>query len=355
MYAFIGKSNNIPSVRPLTESCKEINAEAWITEQMINHDNEAFEIMHEFALAQYISQKDDLPEVLMEGFGDFLESAVKFFANLLKSVAEFFKKVFTYFSSFFMAFDKFLEKHKDKINDAHKIEVEGYTYTLDKDVPVLDPINKLISEFNSEITHIEDMELSKLRNRIDEYNNGNKVEELRGIIAASPSPLDSDELAPHLHQLFRNGADDKSSMTLEPTDLLEMANGYKKLKESVKKIKKDQLNTERLLGSLKAFFEKGQKTVYSGRDKLHKTNTITQDDKGKRYKDGETTEYKDDNKLVHVLNLYYSFRYTQARDLCNIAVRTATLKTNAYKECLSFYEKCLRKAVLGSGTSVDSD
>lgn len=354
MYAFIGKGNSIPSVRPLTESCKEINAEAWITEQMINHDTEAFEIMHEFALAQYISQKDDLPEVLMEGFGDFLESAVKFFTNLLKSVGEFFKKVFTYFSSFFMAFDKFLEKHKDKIANAHKIEVEGYKYTLDKDVPVLEPINSLISEFNSEITHIEDMELSKLRSKISDYNNNDEIDKIRATISNSPSPLDADELTPHLHKLFRNGDSDKSTMTLEVTDLMNIANEYKKLKESVKKIKKDQLNTERLLGSLKAFFEKGHKTIYSGRDKVHKTTSITKDEKGKRYSEGEITEYSDANKTIHALNLYYSFRYAQARDLCNIAVKTATLKTNAYKECLSFYEKCLRKAVLSSGT-VDSD
>lgn len=347
MRAFIRNNSDVPNYTPLT-AYGEGNAETWITEQMISSDEEAFNIVHELMLANYISEQDELPEVLTEGFGDFLESAAEFFKKMLKRVMEFFKQVFTYMSSYFLEFDKFLDKNRDRITSAGKIRVEGYKYTLDKDIPVMDPINNIVSEFNKEIDSIEEMELDVLKNKIESYRNGDGLNHIRGVISGTNSPIDSEDYDSELFKLFRNGEDNKITLELSGNDFSGMISEYGELKKNFKKVRKDQANIERLLGTLKSFFEKGHNTRYIDNERKHVVRKIDKNEKGTQYVKNESDiALKDTNKVLHVLNLYYSFRFTQSKDISNLIIKAASAKTSAYKEAVKFYEKVLRKAVFG--------
>jgi hypothetical protein len=108
----IFNKNNIKNPSRITYENEDFDVTQSCLESLLIIEDAYYEINKNHIQATHIALKEQNIQILTEGFGDFINSVVKFFDNLLKRFKEFMRKVFMVINAYFGDFDKFLSKYR---------------------------------------------------------------------------------------------------------------------------------------------------------------------------------------------------------------------------------------------------
>lgn len=349
------KRNN--TVQPLSESAMTTDPQYSLIESMILLEDMSTGILTDNLSSSFLFELDGNENILEEGFKDMMGGANEFFKKVLKSLKEFFDKAGTFFSSYFRNFDDFIKKHEDKILSSNpQKEIKGYNYTLDVAIPNTIVLQDLVNEFSSDISSIDTMKINDLKDLRAKFDDAENMDKIRASILDSSEDVSDENFDEVARAILRDGDIDKKDMVLDSTLVEELLNGYKELKVAFGKFRTERVRLEKIINDVKKNFEKGPITRHTDNGHRAVITGIEIGDKGLRQSEDNTTSFSSkDNSTMSVVNYYYSFRFHQMKEISKYMMKTLSFKSEAFKEAISFYEKCLRSAALSSNNEEDED
>lgn len=306
---------------------------------------QSLDIIHDHLYSTYTGTRESSTEIVLEGLGDMISGAVRFFKELIKRLIEFFKKAAMYMTSLFLNFDKFIERYKDKLTHVKEdYSVYGYEYDFSHKIPNTDAMMSIVSEFNSEVVEASKLKKEDLVKRRDAFLESGKMDVTRGIIIGKSGPVEADEFRQTVFSMFRQGKDTEHEIRVDNAKLRQAIDGYPKLKKQFEESKKDRYKLERLYTSLENFFAKGPKNEYSGNTKKVRTQTIDVDGR-KMTPSSDFHNYANTASNLDTINYYYSFKWKQAQEIGTYTLQSYIEKINALKEAVKLNEKIIRGAI----------
>lgn len=300
----------------------------------------------------YIGEREDSMEIVQESTTDFLDKIVDFFKRLLSKIKEWFGKIFLLIQTLIGNTGKILEQNKGAfLKKKATFDIDGYEYSIKDSAPNMEPVDRIIAEYNREISKVKDITTPEINERRESFKGS--IHKLRGEILTSGESIDGGELKERSDAFFRKGNDTTSTITVDNAYIQRIASDYSGIKKSYNESVKQKRQLEVQLESLKKFFENGARQVKydSQGDKVITTSNIER--KGSQVsRTGEETSQLATTKTLSHLNTYFNFKYEEAKEVSNIVILVLESKVRALKEQLKFYDVCVRKWItVAPGTS----
>jgi hypothetical protein len=293
-------------------------------------------------------------DILEEGFRDFFSSAVEFFKSMVKKFTEFMKRIFMMINAYIGNFDKFLENYKDRIEKLNPdFTIQGFKFEFDSRVPHIDRIRSIINDFNSELSDVDKITKEGIMKEREEFTSDIFVNKIRAEVIGASGSITKDNYLRTIKQKFRSGSDETENIKVDSTVLKNTVSGYPDLKKTYKECSQQRDRVILLIESMKTFFERGVNINYSGDNKVLQAHNVSINDDGSRIDKGDAVDTKNSTSNHEKLNLFYSFKLLQAKELGGIAVTAAIEKVNALKEALKQSEQIIRRS-LHSSTKAES-
>lgn len=338
--------NDETSKNRLTLESEHVLGESYILQSLLELEEECSTVVENSLYSVYIGGVDNNLKIVQEGLSDLFKNAVEIFKNLIEKIKKFFKSVFNFFKSLFTSTDKFINENKDEILiSIDKIDFfeEGFEYTFKDNVPNLDILNKLIDEYNSEISNIEnltDKEIIEMRQNFLEDENLGK---LRGsVLGLEGTRIEKENFLNECKKIYRNGQEEKVKLHFDMSKCEEIVNHtYPNLKKEVEKVKKDRDEAIILIGKLRDFFQKNPYVHFQGQEEKILIRRL--DETGSSLKDHSELDYN--NKNSKKMSIYFSYKLVQSKEIGHMCITSITEKVNAMKEALKFYMMIMKKIV----------
>lgn len=328
---------------------KDIDIQTYCLETMIALEEEFYQINSDNLLAAHYGIKEENLEILHEGFGDFINSAITFFSNLINRLKDFIKNVFLYISNFIGDFDKFINTHKDEIKKLNPdFDIQGYNYTINDSIPDLSILNNLIQDFNSEVSNIDKLKKSDIISQRNEFNSSVNKGKMRASILKRNSELSAEEFQQEIKLIYRDGEESQNTIHVDQNYLIKVVDNFPNVKRSFETIRRETDKAIILVNNLKNFFEKSANVYYRNNKKTIGTYKISNNN-GSMKKDERVERDYDVDKL-YILNTFFSFKFLQAKEIGNLTVSAMMEKTNALKEQLALYKSIVRRSFFNKET-----
>ena len=250
--------------------------------------------------------------------------------------------------------DKYLIKNKDmfkKFNSNHEFEIDGFEYSLDPQVPV---INALV-EFNKEFIELNfDVMNGKKDNKeylkyiksihgklADSLKNGYYDKFRAEVLGLENYEISQGEFVEELFEIFRSGSSKKETITITEsmlvTDVMSIFENYKSLEKDIKKTK-DKIDKE-----YKAIEKSISNLVY--RDKTYDISKAVGIGINPEY-DGSSIEGMNvSQEVLNNLNLFIKAKTNQVVEMSSIHAMAFSYKLDALKECYQQDRKILYTAL----------
>lgn len=304
-------------------------------------------IIHDHLYSTYVGTRESSTEIVMEGLGDMVSSAAKFFKELIMKLMEFFKKSSIYITSLFMNFEKFMERYRKELTEVNKeYSVYGFEYDFSHKIPKTEVMMKIVSEFNSEIPEVTKLKKEDLVRRRDDFLSDGKMDLTRGLIIGRTTPVESTEFRTTVHDMFRKGQDVQKEIKVDSAKLRYYMNEYPKIKKEMEEANKDRFKLEKVYKSLETFFSRGPLIEYVGTQKKIRTSKVNVDITERKFSTSSDLLNNDNSsKNVDLINYYYSFKWKQAQEIGTYSFQAYIERINALKEAVKFYEKVIRGAI----------
>lgn len=292
-------------------------------------------------------------EVLNESFSDFFIKIKEIIDKFLKFIKNLFDKFSTMFNKM-IGSDKYLIKNKDmfkKFNSNHEFEIDGFEYSLDPQVPV---INALV-EFNKEFIELNfDVMNGKKDNKeylkyiksihgklADSLKNGYYDKFRAEVLGLENYEISQGEFVEELFEIFRSGSSKKETITITEsmlvTDVMSIFENYKSLEKDIKKTK-DKIDKE-----YKAIEKSISNLVY--RDKTYDISKAVGIGINPEY-DGSSIEGMNvSQEVLNNLNLFIKAKTNQVVEMSSIHAMAFSYKLDALKECYQQDRKILYTAL----------
>lgn len=309
---------------------------------------QSMNIMREHLLSTHHGIASGSMEIVTEGLGDMLTSAVNFFKELIKKLVEFAKNSLLYLTSMFVNFEKFMNKHKDKLaKDGISYTVWGYDYTLGERVPKTDQMASIVSEFNKGLEEVGKLSKIDIVRQRDEYMNDGEVDKLRGKILGINSPIESLEYKDEIRKIFRSGETDEKEIKVDKTVILRFMQNHKDARKILDEVRSERSKIEAVYRSLETFFAKGTKQIYVNSNRTTRSQKVDLklDGKDSTVKYTDTVDTSSTSVMNDTLNYFYSFKWKQAQLIGALSYQAYIERVNAIKEALGLYEKTIRAAI----------
>lgn len=318
----------------------------------------SMELIREHTLSTLYGYGDNSALIVKEGLGDMISSAAKFFKELIVKIGEFFKKMMLYMTSMFVSFEKFIDKYKDNLTKHNpSYTIYGYDYTLNVNVPRVDVMTKVVTEFNNEISDVSKLNKEELVERRKTFVHEEQQDALRGAIIGIDRKIDTSDMLIELKKMFRDGKEEEREIKVDRTVIATYITKYKDTKKLMSQARAEREKIEGVYRSLEAFFSKGAKFTYSGNDAKAIGSSVKVNISGKdsSFAKGGDYEYSKTESNVDVINFYYGFKWKQAQTIGSISFQAFIEKMNAFKEAMNFYEKTIRQAIFASSEKKGDD
>lgn len=320
-----------------------------LLEALMVIEDEYMKINMEHLQATHLAIKTSNPEILTEGLGDFFKSAGAFFRNMLNSFTAFMKKIFMIIRSYIGDFDKFISTYKDKIKDlSPNFSVKGYEYNFIEGIPKLDKIFNIIESFNSDISDIDNITTDQILKDRDEYTNEAYMNQVRASVLNEGGEVSPENFMKSIHEKFR-GSTEEIDITVDKPYISKIVTDYPKLKTMAKNVSTEKDKVIRTLEAVKNFFEKGASIQYSATKKVITVRKIDQKSDG-GITNGESIDHDFNDSYLKKVNVFYNYKFKQAKELTVIAVTSLSEKINLIKEAMKMYRVILRRAMFAKAS-----
>jgi hypothetical protein len=341
-----GKS---PSARPdrLRSEAEDFDFTQTMLENTIMMEDTFFTIVRDHMMVTHLAMKDEDLDILQEGFSDIKEAAVKMFQDILQKFKDFMTKAFLYFNAYMGNFEKFLKKNDTLLRSIEPdFNLEGYVYTFSTDLPDLRKIEEVVTSYNFELSQIEKLTKAEVIKNRKEYLSTDALDNLRSQVIGSTRPIISGEYLDTVQKSYRNGSKSKEQIKVDNARLNQAIDDYPKLKQIKDDCDKQRENTIRIIGSITNFFKKMPSVHYKGsEDKVIYIHQLkTNPDGNAVQQDGRIDVAHSADKLEAV-NLFFSYKFTEAKEMGSIAITAMTEKVSALKEQIKLTEEIIRKSL----------
>lgn len=342
--------NNTNNVKPMQYDDEDFDFSESVMENMANMEDSFYLINRDHLQATHLSIKDGNDDILQEGLKDMMNSTVKFFKDMLEKFKEFMRKVFLYFASYIGNFEKFITKHKDELMKANpNFEITGHSYSFSDSSPNLDKVEKIIQEFNSEVKTLDTLTKEMIVKEREETLSTQAMDELRShVLQSSNHGIPMNEFMADVKKSFRDGVDEKNTFTVSKSILQDSLNEFGKLKNVLKATSKQRDKTILLLTNLQNFFNNGAYVHYDNQKKVIRANGLSVNKDGNGIKKEEGSDFKNDPQTLSTANMYYNYKFRQAKELTGICTLVLTEKVSALKEALKLHETIIRRSIFNS-------
>lgn len=328
---------------------KDIDIHTYCLEAMIALEEDFYKINSDNLLATHYGIKEENLEILHEGFGDFINSVVTFFSKLLNKLKDFVKNVFLYISNFIGDFDKFINAHKEEIKKLNPdFDIQGYKYTINDSIPDLSILNSLIHDFNSELSNIDKLKIPDIVAQRNEFNTSANQGKMRASILKKTSELSAEEFQQEIKLIYRDGEESQNTIHVDHGYLNKVVDDFPNVKRSFDNVRKETDRVIILVNNLKNFFEKSASVYYKNNKKTIGTYKISNNNGSMKKDERFERDYEVDK--IALINVFFSFKFLQAKEIGNLTVSAMMEKTNALKEQLALYKSIVRRSFFNKET-----
>lgn len=340
------------SSQPTTSDTSAFIGPEAISDVMLNEmtfesaDHEVFHTMMDSMCAMYQATACGDMSIAREGLGDMAKSAWEWFKSIIKKIADFIKNAFNYLISYVLDFEKFIDKYKENLNNFQEFEVSGYTYTIDGEPIDNYGIDKIVTQYNTNIDKIKDKEIADVQKMIREELGKESIGEMRAKLCGKTGIVKPDKFVKEMEKKFRNGKGSKSTIKVNSGLVSGYIDEFKRYKELLSDVKEDGYNVQSVLTDMGEFF-RGMPTYdyKDSNDKRIKKYKISADAKKGEVKTDEDGEESYSTDHYKKLTMYYNFCYRMCRDIAGVYTKAYTVKIAALKEAVSFYKTVIRRAL----------
>ena len=328
-----------------------------VLEAMMGWEDKYFHITREHMASIHLSMKDDdNMEILHEGANDFLKSAAAFIGNMIKRFTELMSKVFTYLQAYIGNFDRFLSKNRDKIDQANpSFRLRGFEYTFDPNIPKMDKLEEIVNTYSRDVGLVQKKGKDELVREREEVTSEEYFSKVRGYVLGTNREIHRDDFLDDVKRIYRDGEVDPKDMIVERDTLIYAASNYTLYKKVLKDCIKERDKAVILLNNLQSFFEKGAMSHYAGDEKVLYAHQLSLKDDGYTLKKTGKYEIAHTNSNVDLYNMYYNYKWKQAKEVGFIMITAITEKVTALKEALKQSERIIRKSVFSQMRSEGSE
>ena len=333
----------------------DFNATSSMLEALIPLEESFMEITREQIEAMYYGIIDDNIEILEEGLGDTLVKAAGFFNNLVKKFVDLLKKIFMVIRAFIGNFENFIKKYNKKIEEANPdFTIKGYNYDFEASIPRTDRVSAIVQHFNNELSSIDKMSKEDIAKEREEFISDHTLNKIRGEVIGAGGPVTKEDYVSELKKKYRSGTTDPIEIKVDKAYLNKVLNGYSDLKKVLNDTVKEQDRIVLLINSMKTFFERGVKYSRSGNLTTVQAHKIDFNESKSGVNKSETIAAEGTTENYEKLNVFYNFKFYQAKEIGSIVTIALVQKVDALKEALKQYEAVVRKAVFTKSDPVKS-
>lgn len=292
----------------------------------------------------------DSCEVVNESFTSFFSVMKEIIDRFLKLIKSLYDRFVTMIHRMYKG-EKYLLKHKDdlkKFNSRHEFEFEGYTYTFDNSIPIIEAkaeFNKAfvsldIDEFKDNNTAgILDYVTSitnSLKNELDNYYSTFRGE----VIGKENYPINKEDYGNELFMVYRDGSDSKGTILVDDgvvNNSFIYFNNYKKLESE---LKKQKIKIEKEYEAVKKSIDH-----MISRNRDNDVSKLLGIDINGDYTSGGNSSIKVSEDVLNKLNIYIKIKTEQVEEMSVIHSMAFAYKLDAYKDCFIDSKKILYSAL----------
>lgn len=331
------------------------------------------------AFYRAIAESGNDSQVINESFSNFFAAVKKLIDKFLAFIKRLVQKFITHLNGLVKS-DKYLIKHKDdfkKFSSKNEFNFEGYTYTFENNVPVINALAEFNGEdlsgtpgkdffdlFAADIKP-EDMtkeKADKIAEKIvEKYQaltdslNGDYYDIFRSSVLNQEGFIPQEDFAAECFAAFRDGTSDKNVIDVTSTYITMIyarfignEKFYKSVENDKKRIEKDYNDIKKMLDKL----------ISANYDK--KLSTII------NLPGGGTIEASKAQELIHQMDLFVKAKSVQVQEMSNIHALAFSAKLDAIKEsyrqdktvlykALSKIQGTVQEAVIVSDDTIEDD
>lgn len=344
---FQNRKNSIIPNAPSAFLSAENIPESLVFESLFDgSDDVIYTAMMESMSALYHGVCAQDQHIVMEGIKDMAHTAYEFFKDLLKRFVTFIKNTFDLLASYILDFDKFIDKHSMNASRFKPFEVQGFTYTI-PNTPVDNcGITKITNTYNSTVNKLKSMSMGDIQEIITKEKGKDSMAILRGRISNAGGSIKEDRYEKSLDKQYRDGKDNKHTITVNATEVNTMITDFKTFKSLVKEVKEDGNNVQSLFNELADFFKEMPQYEYkSTNDRQINNYKLDADVKAGTVGHDKSGSESYTVELYKKQMAWYNFCLKLSKDIAYIYSKAYNAKVAALKEAISFNRGVIRKAL----------
>lgn len=293
-------------------------------------------------------------EVINESFSDFFGKFKTIIDKFLAYIKSLFQRFITAMNKLVRS-DKYLIKHEKDIRSfSDKFDIDGYEYTFNPNVPIINAAAAFNEEFielnfedimtpndNNETmqSDVKDR-VVKLYSQLSSKLEGEYYDEFRSkVIGRDGGSIPQYDFVVELSKIFRDGYDSKHSITIDQDFALQAFNRFKEYKTTEAEVKKIK---SRIDSEYKEIERKVGTVIKRNRD-LDMNKLLGQDLNPAYDGNGSLSNITVSNDVWTKLNLYIELKVKQVTEMSTIHAMAFSYKLDALKECYVQDKKVLYK------------
>ncbi len=341
----------------LGDSTQDFDITQSLLETLIMIEESYLDINSKHIHVTHLALKDQNINILTEGLGDAMHSVIEFFKKLLKKFTDFMKRIFMVIYAYLGDFNSFITKYKDKLRDLKPdFTIMGYEYSFNPNIPSLNEVSNVISDYNSELDKIDNMKKGDIIKEREEFTSESFMNRVRGKVIGINGEISSDEFLERVKSVYRNNTDmdkDMDEIVVNKSYLDNIISEYPRLKTTIADAIKGRDRIITLINNMKTFFEKSASTYYKGSTKVMGMYKVNINNNSSSLNKGDIVERNYDLQKMDIINTFFNFKYTQSKEIGSICVTAMIEKVNAIKECMNLYKTIIRKSLFQNSEKIE--
>lgn len=327
------------------ENVLELSKEIDFFKNTIDYLIESNNIYHNTQKELYKSLLESNLDIVLvtESFSDYTNKIKFIISKFIKFIKKMYDRFILYMNKFMQA-DKYINNHMkllSKFSKEDEFDIEGYYYTFNNDIPVINPVASMSLDFigldglNS--TSEKKEFLKEKYNKLKENLNNGYYDSVRASVLNQEGKIYQDDFADELFKVFRDKNKDKRSITIGENELENTISLYKNYKESLKAITDTKKDIEAKYKDLESSMGKlANITIVD--NNIPKSSSVDFNLSG-------IDSLLGDTECVNTINLFIKSKVDQITELSKIHSLAFGAKLESYKQCMVQSKYVLYKAI----------
>lgn len=224
---------------------------------LLECQNELLDCRKEFYTTVLEAENED-PQVINEAFNDILEKIKDIIKKILAYLESIVKRFITALGKFVNA-DKYIIKMKKELSkfpNDESFTINGYNYTLNDKIPVVDIVGLDLAEVQiavrdlSKDTNDISVKINKLNTILSEMISEEKIGEARSQIMGVMNNIPDSSFANEVFATYRDGKSTESDIKIRKADVTRAMNDYEGYKTKIKEVNNLKANLNHKYKSL---------------------------------------------------------------------------------------------------------